>query len=184
MTAEFDFEPDELLVLAEKDLDAERFDGALQKVKRALSINPESDGAQLLGGRLYAQLGLFERAKPLYQSFLQKHPESPTEQLQYGMVHLDSGDPSTALGIFEGLLKTVPDFPPAEFYRALALVESDRNGDAVPVLQKLIDSVDTDNLYHEQATGLLQSITGENAVTDEPEFDDFAPVSTDAYTQH
>lgn len=76
------FEVDELVALARLDMDRGNVEAALSKLKQVLAGADPLSEAQAMAARLYAQLGLFERARPLYQAYLQSNPEAITDPKQ------------------------------------------------------------------------------------------------------
>ena len=152
------FETDELLALARLDIDRGNVEAALGKLKQVLA-NPEPlPEAQALAARIYAQLGLFDRARALYQAYLQSNPKAITEKFQFGMTHFDAGQPKEALATWDSLLKEFPTHPPALFYRALVLAQQGMTADAKQTLDILMKSAPADNLYFGRGKELLQSI--------------------------
>jgi len=152
------FESDELVALARLNIERGEVDEALWKLKQVITeTNPPAE-ALAMSARLYAQLGLFERAKPLFQRYLELQPNAVNEIFQLGMVHFDAGQQAEALKIWDGLLKTQPTHPPALFYRALALHQLDQSPEARHSLDILLKSAAPDNLYFNRAKELLQTI--------------------------
>jgi tetratricopeptide (TPR) repeat protein len=152
------FEADELVALAKLDMDCGNVEAALGKLKQVLA-NPEPlPEAQAMAARIYAQLGLFDRARVLYQAYIQTNPAAITEKFQFGMTHLDAGQPNEALAIWEGVLKEFPTHPPALFYKALVLAQQGKPADAQQTLDILLKSAPADNLYFGRGKELLQSI--------------------------
>jgi len=152
------FESDELVSLARLNIERGEVEEALWKLKQVIAeANPPAE-ALAMSARLYAQLGLFERAKPLFQRYLVMQPNAVNEIFQLGMVHFDAGQQAEALKIWDGLLRTQPTHPPALFYRALALHQLDQSPEARHSLDILLKSAAPDNLYFNRAKELLQTI--------------------------
>jgi len=152
------FEPDELVALARLNIERGEMDEALWKLKQVIAeANPPAEALSMTA-RLYAQLGLFERAKPLFQRYLATQPNAVNETFQLGMVHFDAGQLAEALKIWDGLLKSQPTHPPALFYRALALHQLGQSTEARHSLDILLKSAAPDNLYFNRAKELLQTI--------------------------
>ena len=152
------FEPDELVALARLDMDRGNVEAALGKLKQVLATADPLPEAQTMAARIYAQLGLFDRARAHYQFYLQANPEAVTEKFQFGMTHFDSGQPNEALKVWEGLLKEFPTHPPALFYKALALAQQGKVSGAQQTLDILMKSAPADNLYFGRGKELLQTI--------------------------
>ena len=152
------FESDELMALARLDIERNELDEALWKLKQVIAETNPPIEALAMTARLYAQLGLLERAKPLYQRYLEEQPDAINETFQFGMVHFDAGQQVEALNIWDGLLKSQPTHPPALFYRALALHQLGQLPEARHSLDILLKSAAPDNLYFNRAKELLQTI--------------------------
>lgn len=153
-----ELESDELLALARVDVERGNLEAALLKLKQLLADDAAPDEALAMGGRLYAQLGLWERAKVLLQRFLVRQPAAINETFQLGMVHFDAGQPAEARKIWEGLLKTAPTHPPALFHYALALGQESQVELAKHSLETLLKTAPPDNLYFGRAKELLQAL--------------------------
>lgn len=149
---------DELLALARLDVERGDLEGALLKLKQMLAAEAPQSEVLAMGGRLYAQLGLWERAKVLLQRFLVQNPNATNETFQLGMVHFDAGQAAEARKIWEGLLKTVPTHPPALFYHALVLGQEGEVNLAKHSLDTLLKTAPPDNLYFGRAKELLQAL--------------------------
>lgn len=153
-----DFDQDELLALARLDIERGNVEAALLKLKRLLAHEPPPPDALSLGGRLYAQLGLWDRAKHLLQRYVDMRPDAINESFQLGMVHFDAGQTAEAKKIWEGLLKTHPTHPPALFYQGLALAQEGQVPQAKQSLDTLLKTAPADNLYFGRAKELSQAL--------------------------
>lgn len=152
------FDNEELLTLAQLDIGAERFDAALAKLKTALARETPPISALALAGRLYAQLGLLDKARHHFEQYLAFHPEAINERFQLGMVHFDHGDVQHALELWTQVRESFPEHPPALFYSALALGRSGSDQAARDLLQTLLATAEPDNLYSGRAKELLASL--------------------------
>ncbi len=153
------FDIDELTALARLDIEQGRTEQALAKLKRVLAGSPAAaPDAVGMAARLYAQLGLFQRAQPLFEQYLSVRPESIEEEFQLGMVQLDKGDSEQALKTWEGMLERQPIFPPALFYCAVVLSRQGRIADARRNLDVLLQTASADNLYFGKGKELLHSL--------------------------
>jgi tetratricopeptide (TPR) repeat protein len=181
------FDAQELFALARIDMERGALEQALQKIKR-LIIDPNVPSeAYGLAGRLYAQLGLWDRAKELFQKYLQLNPKAVTEAFQLGMVHFDAGQTDEALKAWSDLLQKHPTHPPALFYRALALAQAGKTADARQNLDVLLKSIPNDNLYFGRGKELLQSLDSQPASVTKPtaQKESFPGIAKDAYkTEH
>jgi len=150
------FEADELTALARVDVERGALDAALHKLKLALAAPTPSQDTIIMTARLYAQLGLVERAKPLFQRYLSAQPDALNEMFQFGMVHFDGGQITEALSIWDQVLASHPTHPPALFYRALASYQLGQIAEARHALDILYKSTAHDNLYFGRAKELSQ----------------------------
>ncbi len=156
-----EFESDELTALARLDIEQGRVEQGLAKLKailRQASVPPE---AVSMAARLYAQLGLFDRALPLFEHYLSIRPGAVEETFQLGMVLLDKGNDRQALETWEGLLREQPTFPPGLFYCAMVLRREGKIAEARRNLDVLLQTAPADNLYCERGRELLQVIERE-----------------------
>jgi tetratricopeptide (TPR) repeat protein len=152
------FDNEELIALARLDIERGEFEEALWKLKQVLVESTPPVEALSMAGRLYAQLGLRDRAKPLFQRYLELEPHAINETFQLGMVHFDAGQPQEAKKIWERLLKDHPTHPPGLFYQALVLTQEGQPAQAKQLLDLLLKSAPADNLYFGRAKEVLQAI--------------------------
>ncbi|MES2180758.1 MAG: tetratricopeptide repeat protein [Pseudomonadota bacterium] len=152
------FDLDELTALARLDIEQSRVEQALGKLKFVLSTDAAPTEALSMAARLYAQLGLFERAKVLFERYLSIRPDAVEEEFQLGMVQLDKGESEQALATWEGMLKRLPTFPPGLFYSALILNRQGKMAEAIRNLDVLLQTAPADNLYFGRSKELLASI--------------------------
>ncbi|MCW8928604.1 MAG: tetratricopeptide repeat protein [Gammaproteobacteria bacterium] len=149
---------DELLSLTRWSLDQGNFDQALIYNKHAMERENAEAEVYKLGGKIYAQLGLFEHAKKSFKIFLDTTSEALTETFQYGMVHYDNNEIKEAISIWTEILQKEEKYPPALFYLALALANNGQTDDAIHHLNQLISSIAIDNMYFERGRELLRAI--------------------------
>ena len=149
---------EELVALAKLDMANGNLGQALYKIKRVLQSKTINAAALSIGGKIYAQLGLFAKAKSCLEQFLELNPDSVVERFQYGMVHFDEGKADKAVQLWNELLASHPTHPPALFYKALALAQSNRLADARASLAILLQSAPAENLYFGRGKELLQTM--------------------------
>lgn len=152
------FDADELIALARLDMDKGNVEAALGKLKQVLTNAEPLPEAQAMAAKIYAQLGLYDRARALFQAYLQTNPKAITEKFQFGMTHFDAGQHHEAFVVWEGVLKEFPTHPPALFYKSLVLTQEGKLADAKQTLDILLKSAPPDNLYFGRGKELLQTI--------------------------
>lgn len=157
------FDNDELLALLKLDLDKGEFEKALSKIKQLVQSPSAPAEAFAIAARIYAQLGLFERAKDYFKRYLDINPSATIEHFQMGMAHFDSGQVDEAIAIWSGILAKDPINPPALFYSGLAFAQTGKTADARHVLDTLLQSAPADNLYFTRAKDLLAAINNGHA---------------------
>lgn len=178
------FDAQELFALARLDLERGSLEQALHKIKQLLADPEIPNEAFGFAGRLYAQLGLWDRAKELFHRHLKLNPESVTEAFQLGMVHFDTAQTDEALKIWTELLQREPAHPPALFYCGLALAQRGKITEARHSLDVLLKSAPADNLYFGRAQELLKSIDAQQP-SNNLQKEALPSVSKDAYkTEH
>jgi len=151
-------ETDELLALVKFNIDKGEIENALYKIKDLLVDKKPPAEVHAIAARVYAQLGLFERAKDQFKKYLKLNPEATVETFQLGMAHFDSGEKEEALSIWTDVLNKDPINPPALFYKGLVQAQIGRVADARQSLETLLKSAAADNLYFSRAKDLLQAI--------------------------
>ncbi|MES2534684.1 MAG: tetratricopeptide repeat protein [Pseudomonadota bacterium] len=153
-----EFDHEELLALAQHDIEQGDLENALRKLKQVIRHDLPPINSLAITAKLYARLGLYSHAKVLYQRYLAAEPQSVEIAFELGMVHFDMGDTETALSYWEKILAENPTFPPALFYAALAFSQKNRMAEAKRNLDVLLQSAAADNLYFSRARELLQGI--------------------------
>jgi tetratricopeptide (TPR) repeat protein len=157
------FEKDELLALARLDLEKGRVEEALRKLKAAIAERDPAAEALPLAARIYAQLGLTERAQACYRKYLAARPDAVLESFELGMTHFDRGDAGEAEALWRDVLERVPTHPPTLFYRALLHARAGRMPEARRDLDVLFQAVPADNLYVGRGRELLQELDSKAA---------------------
>lgn len=152
------FDANELLALAQLDLENKHVDVALCRIKQAMSRENCPHTAHALIAKIYAQLRLFSNAQQHFETYLEQHPQASNEHFQLGMVKFESGKAQEALNDWASVLQQNPTHPPSLFYSALALLELNQNSDAKRNLSVILQSAEVDNLYFSRAKELLGEI--------------------------
>lgn len=149
---------DELLSLAHYDLEHERLDAALIKLKTAVLRNDEhGEKAKPVLAQLYARLGLLEKSQVLFEDFIGCHPECCHERFLLGVIYQDQGQRENSLVQWNAVLKISENYPPALYHKALSLLDAEQAEEAHTLLQQLIGTAPADNIYVEKANELFTS---------------------------
>jgi len=152
------FDADELLAFARLDIERSNYEGALGKLKKVVATGSAPVDAYAMTARLYAQLGLFERAKDFFQKYLALNPNALVEKFQLGMAYFDTGHAKEAIALWSEILEKQPMHPPALFYKGFALAQQGQTAEAKDLLNALLKNAPADNLYFGRARELLQAI--------------------------
>jgi tetratricopeptide (TPR) repeat protein len=152
------FEPDELLALAQLDIEKGNISDALWKLKQITGGDSAPPGAFSICGQLYARLGLWERSQKMLQKHLALYPDAVLESFSLGLAHCNSGRIGEALKLWDELLRKQPAYVPALFYRALVRAQQGQAGPARQDLEALIARAAADNPYLKPAKEFLQSL--------------------------
>src|SRR5690349_15792347 len=106
-----DLDNQELLALARRDLDAGRIEEALLKLKKLITQPEPHVEALPLAARVYAQLGLMEKARDCYKRYVKAKPDAVLETFELGVTYFEGGDGAEAKKIWDKVLGTEPTHP-------------------------------------------------------------------------
>ena len=134
------FDQDELMALTEQDLRRENYAEALEKLKVIGGRNGVPVAYHAVLGRVYASLGLLQRARHAFATYVENTPDSIHEHFQLGMVERDMGNLPEAQQIWDQVLEKEQDYPPALYFKAASLVDLNEYREAMPLLQRLKDT--------------------------------------------
>lgn len=153
------FNPEELFALAKMDFQRENYENSLRKLKVLMGRNQIPIQTYSLLGRVYASIGIFEKAKECFEVFVKNVPDAIEEKFQLGMVERDMGNSDQAVNLWDELLTQVPNFPPALYHKALVSIDKDDTKHAVELLNSLLETApEGDELIH-RADQLLSRIS-------------------------
>jgi len=169
MKLQENFESEELVALARLDMEKQDFSAALAKLKQAVVMKNADLEAFAMLAKVYAQLGLYERAIEQFAYYVKRNPDALIEKFQLGMAQFDAKKTTEALATWGQLLVGHPNFPPALYYRGLALLQQELPDQAKASLLQLVDSAAPDNIYSERAKQLLQNLDAGGVVAREAE---------------
>lgn len=160
------FNTDEVLALAELDLERENFQDSLYKLKYLSQQGVVNDELDAMLGSAYAKLKLFNSAAEHYDRLLERNDTRLHERFQLGMVNYELGNNDVAIKCWDRVLETEPFYPPVLFHKALLLIELNQTEDAKRLLNALLGAVEETNYYAEQATNILKELDTLSARTE------------------
>jgi tetratricopeptide (TPR) repeat protein len=173
-------DPEEALAVARHDAQRGELERALTRLKAIVSMpDPPADSLAVIA-RIYAQLGLMERAQAAFRGHLKSHPGAVHETFELGATYYDQGNDARALEHWNEALAMQPTHPPALFFSAAALSRAGKGAEARRHLDVLFKSTPADNLYVERARDLLRTLEAAPAQI----AGDVAPQRTNPYSGH
>jgi len=158
MTESAELDAQELLHLGLYAVDQDEPHQAIECLKRCLRLEPENAKATYLLGALYAQIGLYDRAKATLVRAIALNPAEHTASFQLGLLHLTSNELPEAHAVWARL----DDLPPEHFLNSfrkglLALVE-DNFVTSAALLEKGIAANKLNEALNNDMRGLLASV--------------------------
>lgn len=141
------YDVDELLALARMDLQEKNCQESLWKIKLAMGKCDDGHEAYALAGRVYAQIGLYDKARDAYVNYITHNPDAILERFQHGMVLFDMGDFEKAQATWQELLQQSPGYPPALYYMAICWLQADNKDKAMQLITELKNTAPKDNYY-------------------------------------
>jgi len=154
------FDQDELLALSLDDMKNQKYAQALEKVKFMLSRDSGPLEVHALAGKIYATLGLFDRAKHAFSNYISEVPDAYVELFQLGMVEKDMGNYDQAIETWTNVLAIHSNYPEALYYLGELNIQLDRISEARTWLLSLIDTAPDGNQFIPLADQLLNRIKG------------------------
>jgi len=152
------FTVDEVLALAEIDLEKERLADSLYKLKHLSQQGVVADELDAMLGSVYAKLKLFSSAAEHYSQLLERNDTRQHERFQLGMVNYEMGNNDVALKCWDQVLEIDPSYPPVLFHKAILMLELEEVSTAKKLLNFLLEVVDKTNYYAEQASTILEEL--------------------------
>jgi len=131
-----------------------------------LKVDADNSEALIMGGKLFAQLHLYDKAKQFYQQYLKNSHQATIEKFEYGMLHFDSNQIDDALQIWAEVLEVEPLSPPTLFYKGLAHAQKGEFEKSRECLNRLMQSAPADNLYFGKAKELLTQLNQDQSNED------------------
>lgn len=125
---------EELFRLALLDVQADRHDAAIVKLKRMIVLAPSDSRAHFLLAAEHAELGLYDRAEDGMRRALDIDGELHTARFQLGLLQYTRGNAADAAATWSGLEKLGPGDPLVLFKSALLNIQA---GSLDPAIQEL-----------------------------------------------
>ncbi len=107
---------EELIFLALRAMEQDRDEYAIDCLKRALIVEPDSGIAHHLLGALYTQLGMIDRGLIEMTAAVKHAPALHIARFQLGLLYFTSGDIGAAQTVWEPLAE-LPDDHPLDLFR-------------------------------------------------------------------
>jgi tetratricopeptide (TPR) repeat protein len=160
MTESAELDAQELLHLGLYAVEKDQPHQAIECLKRCLRLEPENAKATYLLGALYAQIGLYDRAKTTLVRAIALNPAEHTASFQLGLLHLTSNELPEAHAVWARL----DDLPSEHFLNSfrkglLALLE-DNFVTSAALLEKGIAANKLNEALNNDMRALLASVQG------------------------
>lgn len=152
------FDHDELVALIKYDMRNDKYDCALEKLKNVLVFKDCPIDTFSIAGKIYANLGLFEKAGAYFERYLELVPDAINELFEYGMVQRDSGNVSECKEIWLKVLQLNENYPEALFYLGETYFWENKNDAARDLLYRLLETAPDNSRYIALTDELLNRI--------------------------
>lgn len=178
------FESDELLALIKIDVEQNKMDEALYKLKHLTIKSDAPEESYSLLARVYAKLGLYRRAREWYTKFINNQPEAIIEKFQLGLTYHDEELNDEAVKVWDELLLAEANYPPALFYKALVFSNAGHIVDAQAMLNALFETAQQDNIYVEQGRELAKTLDEQSITKASANVASISEASTEPAIKH
>jgi len=132
---------------------------AIDYLKQCLTLDPENAKATYLLGALYAQIGLYDRAKTALARAVELNGDESTAVFQLGLLHVTSGDVGQADGTWARLDALPADHAFNLFRHALLALTKDNFAECEALLEKGIAANTFNEALNEDMRRLKGSAT-------------------------
>lgn len=119
---------------------AGQFDAAVEGLKNFLATYPDHEVGTGLLASAYFQIGLVDKAQPLYERLVATCPQNALARFQLGMLYFTQQEFRQAITTWQPLLSTEDEFM-AHFHSALAHVQLGEISAARPLLERAAKTV-------------------------------------------
>ena len=149
----------ELTFFAQQALQRGDLEKALIMVKSALAQEAAPMVSHAIIGRIYAQMGLFDRAVMHLQYYSDREPDAYHVNSQLGLALFRSGHSDAAIATWEEKVLSInATHPPALYFLAYALACKHDWAKSQRAIDILLSSAGKDNLFSVKAKQLRSSI--------------------------
>lgn len=154
---------EELTFFARRALERLDLEKALVAAKLALCQPDFPPVCHAVVGKIYAQMGLYDRASQFLTTYIDMFPGDYHERCQLGLVLFRSGDEEGALLVWEQALQYDKTHPPVLFYPAHAHAAKQSWSTAQRFIDILLTAAGSENLFSIKAQQLRTWINEANA---------------------
>ncbi len=119
----------------------------IDSLQGVIAINPNDEQTHLMLGNVYYEGELWDKAKPEYEFFLNKHPENPDARVDYAyVISQTTGDYKAAVEEIKKALKYEPEHVNALFNAGILTIRANLDDkkkavrDASPYFQRALDA--------------------------------------------
>ena len=130
---------EELIFLALRAMEQDRDEYAIDCLKRALIVEPESGIAHHLLGAVYTQLGMIDRGLIEMTAAVKHAPALHIARFQLGLLYFTSGDIGAAQTVWEPLAELPEDHPLDLFRRGILHLARDEFEPCLALLARGLD---------------------------------------------
>ena len=127
---------EELLHLGLRATQNDNPEGAIEYFKQCLAQSPDHPQATYLLGAVYAQIGMYDRARDFLQSAITINPHEFTGIFQLGLLHLTSGDVDSARRVWDSLNVLADDHPLYLFKSAMLCMVIDDFSQCIDLIER------------------------------------------------
>jgi tetratricopeptide (TPR) repeat protein len=113
---------------------------AVAELRQALDLNPALGVARLALARVYLDMARGARAREELEVALQHVPDNPQVLSLLGEAERSAGNPRRSVDLNARVLEAHPGFVQARYYLALALMDLDRDAEAIRELETVVTS--------------------------------------------
>ena len=134
-----------------------RYEEALATLKQITSDEPDHEVALGMLASAYAELGMRDRARQLFDEILKVNPGNPLARFQRGLMDFEDGRLESALELWRPLLADENDYM-GHFHSALALMQLKQPTKARDLLVTAKERTPSNHPLASEATRLIRQL--------------------------